>query len=70
MVKFLLLNYFRLSSFMNIAITPFSYIKWSVNYKISYNKLSNEQKQLSDKFTQILRENAKLSKSKSIGNAI
>jgi len=70
MIKFLLLNYFKLSQFMNIAITPFSHLKWSVSYKISYNKLSDEQRQLSDKFTQILKEITKLSKSESIGNAI
>jgi hypothetical protein len=55
---------------MNIAITPFSHLKWSVSYKISYNKLSDEQRQLSDKFTQILKEITKLSKSESIGNNI
>ena len=70
MIKFLLLNYFKLSQFMDIQIKPFSDIKWSVSYKISYNKLSDEQKHFSDKFTQKLRENEKLSKSVSVGNAI
>lgn len=53
---FLFKNYFKLSKFMNITLFP----NWKVDYKITYNNLTDEQKKLSDKFTTLLKQLDKL----------
>ncbi len=60
MVFWLIKNYFKLNEFMDIKFHPLGFIfsdmlAWEVGYKISHDRLNNEQKKLSNEFTNKLR---------------
>lgn len=54
MFIWLIKNYFKLRTFMNIQFFSDDLL-WKVDYKISYPLLSEKQKGLSDEFTRRLR---------------
>jgi hypothetical protein len=60
MFLWLIRNYFKLSTFMNIEINPLAIfydgLLWEVSYKKSHNSLNNEQKKLSDEFAVRLKD--------------
>ena len=55
MVYWLILNYFKLNSFLKIKVNLITK-RWSIEYKTPYSKLTAKQKKMSDKLKDKIRE--------------